>query len=212
MLKKTKKILIILLAFMILLLTILSFLAYINYIEIKEREEIQKKVSANTPEEMPEENKKINFFATEDSISVFNEIVYDGLTMDELANKLNKSLTSNLKSTGKIFAEVSLEMGVDPYLVVAISLYETGCKWRCSYLVRECNNVGGVKGTPYCEGTSFRKYDTLEIGITKFITNISKNYYKKGLTTAELMEDKYANGSNTWAGKVNNYISSIKSK
>lgn len=69
-------------------------------------------------------------------------IVYDGMTLEQLADKLNRVLTSTLEGTGMIYATKSLEFGVDPYLAVAISLHETGCKWTCSKLVRYCNNVG----------------------------------------------------------------------
>ena len=213
MLKKIKKILIIVLAFMIILLSIISYFAYIKYSDKKSqllKEELQSKISMEIA--IPDENKIMDWEATEDGISVFNEVVFDGLTMNELASKLDKSLTSTLTGTGKIYAETSIKYGVDPYLMVSISLLETGCKWGCSYLTRECNNVGGMKGTPTCPGTSFRQFDSLEEGIEAFIANISNNYYKKGLTTAELMANKYANGSTTWATKVNNYFNSVKAK
>ena len=141
---------------------------------------------------------------------IFVEVLYEGLTVDELALKLNKSLKSNLKGTGNLFAKYSIEYEVDPYLAVSISLLETGCKWGCSRLVRECNNVGGMKGNPGCFGGNFRKFETLEDGIEAFIKLLSTGYYKKGLTTPELMEKKYAGGSNTWAAKVNNYINQVK--
>jgi len=215
MLRKVKKILIMVLALMFILLAIISYFAYIKYNDERKellKQEIQDKISLGIPSEIPEENKKIEFISTEDGISVFNEIVFDGLTMDELTKKLDKSLTSNLTGTGKLFAEKSIEYGVDPYLMVSISLLETGCKWGCSYLTRECNNVGGMKGTPNCPGTTFRSFPTLEEGIDAFIANLYKNYYGKGLDTAEKIEKKYANGSNTWAKKVNNYMKQVKEK
>ena len=67
-----------------------------------------------------------------------------------------------------------------------------------------------MKGSPGCFGGSFRKFDTLEEGIESFIKLLSNGYYKKGLTTPELMEKKYAGGSNTWAMKVNNYLNQVK--
>lgn len=212
---KIKKILIIILAIMFILLAIISYFAYLKYNDEKYellKDELQKKITLKTPEEIPSENKTINWTATNDGEEVFSEVVFDGLTIDELSKKLDKSLSSTLSGTGNIFATTSIEYGVDPYLMVAISLLETGCKWGCSYLTRECNNVGGMKGVPNCPGTSFRSFDTLEEGIEAFISNISKNYYQKGLTTAELMEKKYANGSTTWAKKVNNYVKSVKAQ
>ena len=168
-------------------------------------------LNENKIDVIPEENKKINFNPkTKKGEEIFVEVLYEGLTVDELALKLNKSLKSNLKGTGNLFAKYSIEYEVDPYLAVSISLLETGCKWGCSRLVRECNNVGGMKGNPGCFGGNFRKFETLEDGIEAFIKLLSTGYYKKGLTTPELMEKKYAGGSNTWAAKVNNYINQVK--
>ena len=138
-------------------------------------------------------------------------IVFDGLTEKELIAKINKSLNSDLEGKGNLFVKYSLENNVDPYLAVAISLHETGCKWECSQLVKKCNNVGGQVGKPSCNGGSYRSYKTLEEGIKGFIENISRNYIKKGLTTPEEMNSKYA-ASKTWASKVNKYIDEIKSK
>lgn len=132
--------------------------------------------------------------------------VYDGLTMEELTNKLNRNLYDDLSGKGYLYSSYSLERGVDPYLAVAISLEETGCKWGCSGIVKRCNNVGGMVGSG-CNGYS--SFSSLDDGIRAFIDNISKNYVAYGLTTAELMNPKYAENSN-WAYNVNKYISVIK--
>lgn len=140
------------------------------------------------------------------------EIVYDNMTIEQLADKLNKSLRSDLTGTGYIYARYSLEYGVDPYLAVAITLHETGCGSKCNIKVTECNNVGGQKFRPTCyAGGSYGKYETLELGIEGFIRNIAVNYIEMGLTTPEQMQRKYA-GSSSWAQKVNNYIVKVKSK
>lgn len=136
-------------------------------------------------------------------------IVYDDMTLDELSEKLNRVLTSNLEGTGSHFATKSLELGVDPYLAVAIVLHETGCKWNCSSLVRYCNNVGGMKGAPGCNGGSYKAFNTLEEGIDAFLENLANNYYAYGLTTPEAINKKYA-ASTSWASKINYYINYIK--
>ena len=138
-------------------------------------------------------------------------IVYDGMTLNELTEKLNRSLKSTIAGKGDVFASYSLERGVDPYLAVSIMLLETGCNWSCSSLMRKCNNVGGQKGSPSCDGGSYRAYPSLDEGIKGFIDNIADNYYAYGLTTPEAMNKKYAE-SYMWAIKVNNYISSVKAK
>lgn len=138
-------------------------------------------------------------------------IVYDGLTMDQLAEKLNRSLKNELSGYGYLYASYSLEKGVDPYIAVAISLHETGCNGKCSNLMKSCNNVGGQKGSPSCGTGSYKQFNTLEDGIKGFIDNLSKNYFGIGLNTPELMAKKYA-ASTSWAGKVNYYIETIKAR
>lgn len=133
-------------------------------------------------------------------------LVYQNLTMDEVIDKLNKNLNSNLSGTGGIFAEYSLQMNVDPFLVVAITLLETGCYWECSRLVKYCNNVGGMVGYG-CNG--FAGFSSLEEGIRYHINNIYYGYVSVGLTTPELMNQKYAEDK-TWASKVNSYIDQLK--
>lgn len=144
------------------------------------------------------------------AVEVVPTIVYDGMSMEELSAKLNRSLKSTLSGYGAKFAQLSIDYGVDPYVAIAIVLLETGCNsGKCSTLTSQCNNVGGMKGSPSCGGGSYRRFATLEEGIEAFIKNLSKNYYRKGLTTVEQIGKKYAE-SNTWSTKVNNYILKIK--
>lgn len=138
-----------------------------------------------------------------------NAIVYDGLTMDELAAKLDRYLADDLKGKGYLYASHSLEIGIDPYLAVAISMHETGCRWGCSTLVKKCNNVGGQVASPRCEGGIYKAYDTLDEGIIGFLNNIKLNYYDYGLETPEEMNPKYAADPN-WASVVNKHINQIK--
>lgn len=136
-------------------------------------------------------------------------IVFDGMTLDELAAKLDRSLKSTLAGTGMSFAKHATELGIDPYLAVAIVLHETGCNGTCSEQVRNCYNVGGMKGGPSCNGTSYKKFNSLDEGIAAFMNNLKVKYYDQGLNTPELMNKKYAT-SQTWASKVNMYIEKLK--
>ena len=138
-------------------------------------------------------------------------IVYDGLTMGQLADKLNRSLKSTISGKGYLIASYSLQLGIDPYMATAIILHETGCNGTCSSLVRECNNVGGQKGGPSCGGGAYKAYPTLDEGIMGYLDNLYRNYYSYGLTTPETIGPKYA-ASTTWASQVNNYIALIKSR
>ena len=138
-------------------------------------------------------------------------IVYDGLTMGELADKLNRSLKSTISGKGYLIASYSLQLGIDPYMATAIILHETGCNGTCSSLVRECNNVGGQKGGPSCGGGAYKAYATLDEGIMGYLDNLYRNYYSHGLTSPETIGPKYA-ASTTWASQVNNYIALIRSR
>lgn len=133
-------------------------------------------------------------------------IVYDNLTYDELVNKLNNSLNDDLAGKGDLIASKTLELGIDPYLVTAIMLHETGCKWSCSYLVKTCNNVGGQKGYGCGDYSSF---NTLDEGIVAMISNLYYNYYAKGLTTPEAINSVYAESS-SWSYNINRYIEEIR--
>ncbi len=138
-------------------------------------------------------------------------IIYDGMTLTELTELLNKSLNSYMTNTGYFFANYTKRTGINPYLTVAIVLLETGCKWKCSTLTVECNNIGGLKGSGSCRGGSYSKYNSIDEGITAYLDIIYKNYYLKGMDTPEKMASKYA-ASSEWSNKVNTYINEIKSK
>ena len=135
-------------------------------------------------------------------------IVYDGKTLDELSETIEKSLNSTISGKGYLIASYSLEKSVDPYMATAIMLHETGCKWGCSRLVNECNNVGGQKGKG-CG--SYAYFNSLDEGIKAFIDNLYRNYISYGLTTPEEINPKYAEDPN-WAVNVNKYIENIKAQ
>lgn len=157
--------------------------------------------NANTVENMNNES-----LGESEEVVLQPNIVYEGMTMDELASKLERSLKNELSGKGYLYASYSLEKGVDPYLAVAISLEETGCNWNCSNLVRSCNNVGGMKGSG-CG--SYGYFPSLDDGIRAFIDNIYRNYVAYGLTTADEMNAKYAENPQ-WSTNVNNYITRIR--
>ena len=136
--------------------------------------------------------------------------VYESMTIDELAAKLNRNLGNGyIAGKGYLIASQCIEKGVDPYVAVAIMLHETGCKYNCSTLVRTCNNVGGQKGSPGCNGGSYKAFATLDDGIIGFINNLQRNYYAKGLNTIEKIAPKYA-ASSAWPAKIRGYVNQIR--
>ena len=125
-------------------------------------------------------NQAINFEYYDSSINVnveyFNseyneyqkylkENYFNGESKEVIAKKLNRYLNSTLKNKGKFIVDYSMKVGMDPYLATAVMLQETGCKWTCSYLTRVCNNVGGNKGSPSCNGGSYRRFNSIDEGI-----------------------------------------------
>ena len=142
------------------------------------------------------------------AVKIEREEVYAGLTIEELTLKLNRYLRDKgaLANQGSLIATQSLALGVDPYVAVAIMMHETGCNKECSRLVKNKNNVGGMRG----RSGRWQSFATLEDGINGFLSNLSKNYYKKGLNTPEKMAKKYAGGSTSWAGKIRNYMAVIE--
>ena len=136
--------------------------------------------------------------------------VYEGMTMEELAAKLDRNLGSDIiAGKGLLIATQCVQKGVDPYVAVAIMLHETGCGSRCSNLTRQCNNVGGQKGAPGCNGGSYKAFATLDDGIVGFIDNLNRNYYSRGLNTIDSIAPKYA-ASPAWPAKIHWYVNKIR--
>ncbi len=178
----------------------------INEKKAEEKETTEKpKVVETTTTKVPETTSVI----TTTKAPEIREIIFDNLNEEELTNRLNKNLYDKLAGSASYFVNYTKETGLDPYLAVAILNHETGCKWGCSKLARECNNVGGIKGSPSCNGGSYKYYETLEDGIKGYLDLIFNNYYKEGLTTPELINPKYAESA-SWADQVNAYIKTIR--
>ena len=133
---------------------------------------------------------------------------FNGESSEVIAKKLDKYLHSTLKGKGKFITDYSIKVGLDPYLAASVMLQETGCYWTCSYLTRTCNNVGGNKGKPACNGGSYRKFSTIEDGM-KFAINKLNSYYKKGYKTPKQINPFYATDK-TWHEKVQRYYNKLK--
>lgn len=139
--------------------------------------------------------------------SLLRQEVYEGMTIDELAEKLNRTLKNEISGQGYTIANKCIELGVDPYIATAIIMHETGCgQSRCSNIARNCYNFGGQKGTG-CG--AYKRYNSIEEGLEGMITNLYKNYYAYGLNTVESIGPRYAE-SNTWVGKINWYVNKIR--
>ncbi len=154
------------------------------------------------------EDEEIKEDVVEEVEDIVEPVVYEGKTLDEISKSIENQLNSTISGKGYLIASYSLEKGVNPYMAAAIILHETGCKWECSYLVRECNNVGGQKGQG-CGAYGY--FNSLDEGIKAFVDNLYKNYISYGLTTPEEINPKYAEDPN-WSRNVNKYIEIIKAQ
>ena len=172
---------------------------------------IARKKALELEKKKEEERKKAEAKAKADEQAKKLTAQSGSISYDELVNKLNRSLNGTLAGKGESFAKYSVELGINPYLAVAIVLHETGCKWNCSSLLRNCNNVGGMKGSPGCNGGSYKAFPSLDEGIKAFMNNLYKNYYAVGLTTPETIGPKYA-ASTSWPSKIRSYMNEIEAK
>ncbi|WP_081954015.1 glucosaminidase domain-containing protein [Paenibacillus sp. FSL R5-0345] len=121
--------------------------------------------------------------------------------------KLNSSLGGALKNTGDIFSSIGSKYGIDPALLAAIAVHETGN--GTSNAVKTKNNVGGMMGK-----NGLMTFSSIQEGIEKMASNLKRNYIDKGLTTIEAIQRKYApsgaandpNGLNDyWVNGVTTY-------
>ena len=133
--------------------------------------------------------------------------VFEGLTLEELADKLNRSLKNDISGKGMVIANKCIELGVNPYVATAIIMHETGCgQNQCSNIARNCYNFGGQKGSG-CG--AYKRYNSIDEGLEGMISNLYRNYYAHGLSTVEAIGPKYAE-SDTWVGKINWYVNKIR--
>ena len=127
---------------------------------------------------------------------------YGGQSLSEIAARLNSKFKGSLSNMGELLARLCIEKGMDPYLLAAISVHETGNGLSSAALYKF--NYGGIM----CSG-SLCSYGSAEEGITKFVDVVYYGYFSKGLVTPEQMNSKYA-ASTTWATQVNNHYNNLK--
>ncbi|HBF3751155.1 TPA: C40 family peptidase [Clostridioides difficile] len=100
---------------------------------------------------------------------------------NDMINKLNKVFKNKLSNTGNIFVKYSNAYKVNAALMAAISIHETGN--GSSSLCKNKNNFFGMKGM---------SFGSVDEGIKRGISNLSRNYIHTGRKTLESIRDKYA--------------------
>ncbi|MCC0722640.1 NlpC/P60 family protein [Clostridioides sp. ZZV14-6104] len=100
---------------------------------------------------------------------------------NDMINKLNKVFKGKLSNTGNIFVKYSNAYKVNAALMAAISIHETAN--GSSSLCKNKNNFFGMKGM---------SFNSVDEGIKRGISNLSRNYIHIGRKTLERIRDKYA--------------------
>lgn len=132
-------------------------------------------------------------------------------------NRLNSVLRGRFAGQGAAFAAAAQRHGVNPNLLAAIAMHETGN--GTSRAVRENNNPGGLMN-PRTNWSTLQRFSSLNGGIDAMARNLKRGYIDKGLTTLPQIQQKYApvgaandprglNGH--WVSGVQHYLNSIMS-
>lgn len=124
------------------------------------------------------------------------------------AAKLNEHLGGKFAGKGQAFVDAAKKHGVDPALLGAIAMHETGN--GTSNAVRNKNNPGGLMN-PKTKWKTLQRFSTLEKGIDAMARNLKRNYIDKGLTTPTQIGKKYApiGAANDPGGRNKYWVGSV---
>ena len=100
--------------------------------------------------------------------------------------KAAQVLSPALQQYESAFRRAGEKYGVDPDLLMAIAIHETGNGTSSAF--RNKKNAMGV--SPYGRGP--RSFETVEAGIEYMAGQLARNYLGKGLTTIAAIGKKYA--------------------
>jgi hypothetical protein len=100
-------------------------------------------------------------------------------------DNLNSHLKGVLQNTGHLFAEAGKKYTIDPALLAAISIHETGN--GSSNAARFKFNVAGMMGK-----NGLKTYSSIEESIFDMARNLRQNYLDKGKLTIAQIGAKYA--------------------
>ena len=135
---------------------------------------------------------------------------FDGESIEVIGKKIDRLLVkTSLEGMGEYIAKASIFKSVNPYLIGGIILESTNCKIDCSVILKQCNNVSGYKDSPGCFGGSYKKYKSLEDGISDLVNRVSKTYHTKEMQAPLKMFKSYGKDE-VWAFKVSKYMEELK--
>ncbi|WP_416827646.1 glucosaminidase domain-containing protein [Ectobacillus polymachus] len=112
---------------------------------------------------------------------------------------INGQLKGALTNSGPLFEEAGKTYGIDPTLLAAISMHETGNGNSRAVQVR--HNPAGIMGKD-----GLKTYPSLKDGIFDMARNLRKNYIDEGITSIADIGAKYAPiGADNDPGNLNSY-------
>ncbi|MFW5438124.1 glucosaminidase domain-containing protein [Paenibacillus apiarius] len=94
-----------------------------------------------------------------------------------------------LKNSGDAFAKYGAKYGIDPALLAAIAMHETGN--GTSSAAKNKNNIGGMMD-PSTNWSTLQSFKSMDAGIEAMARNLKKNYIDQGLASIEQIQRKYA--------------------
>jgi len=157
-------------------------------------------------QEVVEENNLDNQENVQEEVNT----TYNGESIEDIGKKMDILLAKTaLEGLGEHISRSAITKSVNPYLVGGIILESTNCKIDCSIILKQCNNVSGLKGEPGCFGGSYKRYNSKEESITDLANFISKNYPNLDMQQPYKMYNSYGRNE-TWAFKVNKYMEELK--
>lgn len=108
------------------------------------------------------------------------------------ADMINKVLKGKLAGKGDLFVKYCNMYKVNPAVLAAIACNESA--YGTSHLALANNNFFGMR----TRKDGWLKFNSVEEGIKRGISNISRNYISKGLNSYQKMVSKYAESGSAW--------------
>lgn len=120
------------------------------------------------------------------------------------AEQLNKVLKGKLAGTGEIFLKYANMYKINPAIAAAIAMHESG---GTSNLAKTKNNFFGMRNK-----NGWMSFSSVDEGIRRGISNISRNYVNKGKNSLQKMVKDYAEGGKDWIPQTSAFYKQITGK
>lgn len=121
------------------------------------------------------------------------------------AEQLNKVLKGKLSGKGDLIVRYCNMYKVNPAIITAILCNESA--YGTSHLANSNNNFFGMKTEK-----GWMKFSSIEEGLKRGISNISRNYINRGLNSYSKMVGRYAEGGSQWIPSNESIVRKITGK